>query len=141
MTKNDILDQVFEAAAKLELMQTVLSVLINTVEKEEATTQEKALHFAANQNMIGDFLHIVLDGVCSAIRILNKVQDGDSPPQDFKPSASLVNKVPIQDKIEKAGQDGGHKNVAELPLSINNHYIINQIEQLLTSISEEDRIQ
>ena len=63
MTKNDILDQIFVATSKLELMQTVLGVLINTVEKEEANTQEKALHFAANQDMISDFLHITLDGV------------------------------------------------------------------------------
>lgn len=75
MTKNDVLDQVFTATCKLELMQTVLGVLINTVEKEEANTQEKALHFAANQNMIGDFLHITLDGVCFAIQTLNGVYE------------------------------------------------------------------
>lgn len=77
MTKNDVLDQIFTATSKLELMQTVLGVLINTVEKEEANTQEKALHFAANQNMIGDFLHITLDGVCFAIHTLNEAY-GDS---------------------------------------------------------------
>lgn len=75
MTKNDILDQIFTATSKLELMQTVLGVLINTVEKEEANTQEKALHFAANQNMISDFLHITLDGVCFAIQTLNGVYE------------------------------------------------------------------
>ena len=58
-------------------MQTVLGALINTVEKEEANTQEKALHFAANQNMISDFLHITLDGVYFAIQTLNGVY-GDS---------------------------------------------------------------
>lgn len=73
MSKNDILDQVFTATSKLELIQTVLGVLINTVEKEEANTQEKALRFAANQNMIGDFLHITLDGVFFAIQTLNGV--------------------------------------------------------------------
>ena len=75
MSNNDILDQIFTATSKLELMQTVLGVLINTVEKEEANTQEKALHFAANQNMIGDFLHITLDGVCFAIQTLNEVYE------------------------------------------------------------------
>lgn len=75
MSKNDILDQIFTATSKLELMQTVLSTLINTVEEEEANTQEKALHFAANQNMIGDFLHITLDGVFFAIQTLNGVYE------------------------------------------------------------------
>lgn len=77
MTKNDVLDQIFTATSKLELMQTVLGVLIETVEKEEANTQEKALHFAANQNMISDFLHITLDGVYFAIQTLNEAY-GDS---------------------------------------------------------------
>ena len=35
MSENDILDQIFAATSKLELMQTVLGVLINTVEKED----------------------------------------------------------------------------------------------------------
>lgn len=77
MTKNDVLDQIFTATSKLELIQTVLGVLIETVEKEEANTQEKALHFAANQNMISDFLHITLDGVYFAIQTLNEAY-GDS---------------------------------------------------------------
>lgn len=71
MDRIDMLDQIFIATSKLELMQTVLGVLINTVEKEEANTQEKALRFAANQNMIDDFLHITLDGVYFAIQTLN----------------------------------------------------------------------
>lgn len=75
MDRTDILDQIFTATSKLELMQTVLGVLINTVEKEEANTQEKALHFAANQNMISDFLHITLDGVYFAIQTLNEVYE------------------------------------------------------------------
>lgn len=75
--RTDILDQIFTAVSKSELMQTVLGALINTVEKEEANTQEKALHFAANQNMISDFLHITLDGVYFAIQTLNGVY-GDS---------------------------------------------------------------
>lgn len=73
MSKNDILDQIFTATSKLELMQTVLGTLINTVEEEEANTQKKALRFAAKQNMIGDFLHITLDGVFFAIQTLNEV--------------------------------------------------------------------
>jgi len=78
----DMLDQIFIATSKLELMQTVLSVLINTVEKEEANTQEKALHFAANQNMISDFLHITLDGVYFAIQTLNEAQNSTEGKQD-----------------------------------------------------------
>lgn len=55
MTKNDILDQIFAATSKLELMQTVLGVLINAVEKEEVDTQEKALpaRRAANNEFRG----------------------------------------------------------------------------------------
>ena len=84
MSENDILDQIFTATSKLELMQTVLGVLINTVEKEEANTQEKALHFAANQNMIDDFLHITLDGVCFAIQALNEAYNNNEQDKEHK---------------------------------------------------------
>ena len=113
MTKNDILDQIFAATSKLELIQTVLSVLINTVEKEEANTQEKALHFAANQNMIDDFLHITLDGVCFAIQILNETY-GDS----------------------KEGEK--RKEIAELLSSIDNAWILDQIKRTIINIAKED---
>ena len=76
MSKNDMLDEVFNATCKLELMQTVLSTLINMVEKEEVKTPEQAMNFAVNQNVIGDFLHITLDGVCYATQILNDLQKG-----------------------------------------------------------------
>jgi hypothetical protein len=84
MDRIDILDQIFTATSKLELMQTVLGVLINTVEKEEANTQEKALHFAANQNMIDDFLHITLDGVCFAIQALNEAYNNNEQDKEHK---------------------------------------------------------
>lgn len=74
MSKNDILDQVFTATCKLELMQTVLSVLINMVEHEEIDKSEQAMHLAINQGVIDDFLHITLDGVCFAIQTLDKLQ-------------------------------------------------------------------
>ena len=113
VTKNDILDQIFAATSKLELIQTVLSVLINTVEKEEANTQEKALHFAANQNMIDDFLHITLDGVCFAIQALNEVYDDSE-------------------------QDKGRKEIAELLSSIDNTYVLDQIKRTIINIAKED---
>ena len=112
MTKNDILDQIFAATSKLELMQTVLSVLINTVEKEEVNTQEKALHFAANQNMIGDFLHITLDGVCFAIQALNEVYNDSE-------------------------QDKGREEIAELLSGIDNTYILDQIKRTIINITKE----
>lgn len=84
MDRIDILDQIFTATSKLELMQTVLGVLINTVEKKEANTQEKALHFAANQNMISDFLHITLDGVCFAIQALNEAYNNNEQDKEHK---------------------------------------------------------
>lgn len=113
MTKNDILDQIFTATSKLELMQTVLGVLINTVEKEEANTQEKALHFAANQDMISDFLHITLDGVYFAIQTLNKVYE-DSKENDER------------------------KEIAELLSGIDNTYILDQIKRTIINITKED---
>lgn len=76
MSKNDMLDEVFNATCKLELMQTMLGVLINMVEKEEVKTPEKAMNFSINQNVIGDLLHITLDGVCCATQILNDLQKG-----------------------------------------------------------------
>lgn len=84
MDRIDILDQIFTATSKLELMQTVLGVLINTVEKEEANTQEKALHFAANQDMISDFLHITLDGVYFAIQTLNEAYNNNEQDKEHK---------------------------------------------------------
>lgn len=113
MTENDILDQIFVATSKLELMQTVLGVLINTVEKEEANTQEKALHFAANQNMISDFLHITLDGVYFAIQALNEAQSNNE-------------------------QDEERKEIAELLSSIDNAYILDQIKQFTINMTKED---
>ena len=112
MTKNDILDQIFAVTSKLELIQTVLGVLINTVEKEEANTQEKALHFAANQNMIGDFLHITLDGVYFAIQTLNEAYNNNE-------------------------QDKGRKEIAELLSGIDNTYILDQIKRTIINITKE----
>ena len=112
MTKNDILDQIFVATSKLELMQTVLGVLINTVEKEEANMQEKALHFAANQDMISDFLHITLDGVHFAIQTLNEAYNNNE-------------------------QDKERKEIAELLSSIDNTYILDQIKQFAVNMTKE----
>lgn len=112
MTKNDILDQIFVATSKLELMQTVLVVLINTVEKEEANMQEKALHFAANQDMISDFLHITLDGVHFAIQTLNEAYNNNE-------------------------QDKERKEIAELLSSIDNTYILDQIKQFAVNMTKE----
>ena len=112
MSKNDILDQIFAATSKLELMQTVLSVLINTVEKEEANSQEKALHFAANQNMIGDFLHITLEGVYFAIQALNEVYNDSE-------------------------QDKERKEISELLSNIDNAWILDQIKQFIINMAKE----
>lgn len=112
MTENDILDQIFVATSKLELMQTVLGVLIETVEKEEANTQDGALYFAANQNMIDDFLHITLDGVYFAIQTLNEAY-GDS----------------------KEGKE--RKEIAEILSSIENAYILDQIKQFTINMTKE----
>ena len=112
MDRIDILDQIFVATSKLELIQTVLSVLINTVEKEEANTQEKALHFASNQNMIDDFLHITLDGVYFAIQTLNEAYNDSE-------------------------QDKERKEIAELLSSIDNAYILDQIKQFTINMTKE----
>lgn len=112
MSKNDILDQIFTATSKLELMQTVLGVLIETVEKEEANTQDEALHFAANQNMIDDFLHITLDGVYFAIQTLNEAYNDSE-------------------------QDEERKEIAELLSSIDNAYILDQIKQFTINMTKE----
>ena len=112
MSKNDILDQIFAATSKLELMQTVLGVLIETVEKEEANTQNGALHFAANQDMISDFLHITLDGVYFAIQTLNEAYNNNE-------------------------QDKERKELAELLSSIDNTYILDQIKQFAVNMTKE----
>ena len=47
-------------------MQTVLGVSINMTEKEE---------IVYNRDIISDFLHIALNGICRALEILNKIQE------------------------------------------------------------------
>ena len=113
MDRIDILDQIFTATSKLELMQTVLGVLIETVEKEKANTQDGALHFAANQNMIDDFLHITLDGVYFAIQTLNEAYNDSE-------------------------QDKGRKEIVELLSSIDNTWILEQIKRFTINITKED---
>ena len=54
----------------------MLGVLINMVEKIDVKTPEQAMEFAVNQNVIGDFLHITLDGINYATQILNDLQKG-----------------------------------------------------------------
>jgi hypothetical protein len=82
------------------------------VEKEEANTQDGALHFAANQNMIGDFLHITLDGVYFAIQTLNEAYNNNE-------------------------QDKGRKEIAELLSGIDNTYILDQIKRTIINITKE----
>lgn len=77
MSKNDILDQVFTATCKLELMRTVIETLINMVEDNgEIKTPEQAMDFAYIQGTIDDFLRITHDGVHFAIQTLNELQKG-----------------------------------------------------------------
>lgn len=77
MSKNDILDQVFTATCKLELMRTVIETLINMVEDNgDIKTPEQAVNFAYIQGTIDDFLHITHDGVHFAIQTLNSLQKG-----------------------------------------------------------------
>jgi hypothetical protein len=70
MAKNEMEDKMFEATAKLELMQTLISVLINMVEDSEVSTAEDAMYFAHKKDTIGDLLHITLDGVVEAKEVL-----------------------------------------------------------------------
>ena len=74
MSRNEILDKVFEATAKLELMQVLLGDLIDTVEDRDAKTPEGAMYFASQQDKIGSFLHIALDGVFYSIKLLEETQ-------------------------------------------------------------------
>lgn len=77
MSKNDILDQVFTATCKLELMRTVIETLISMVENNgKIKTPEQAMGFAYIQGTIDDFLHITHDGVHFAIQTLNELQKG-----------------------------------------------------------------
>lgn len=74
ISRNDMLDEIFEATCKLELISTVAGDLINTVDEEPASTPEGAMYFAINQDKISDFLHIILDGLNYSIKILNGLQ-------------------------------------------------------------------
>lgn len=66
--QDNILDTVFTATSKFELMRTVIGFPINMVEREKSTTAEKAMQFPANSEVMDDFFHIVLDGVHDSIR-------------------------------------------------------------------------
>ena len=77
MSKNEILDTVFIATGKLELIKTVVETLINMVEDNgEIKTAEQAMNFAYIQGTIDDFLHITHDGVYFAIQTLDELQKG-----------------------------------------------------------------
>lgn len=75
MNENYILDKVFEANAKLELMQVLIGDLINKVEDKKADTPESAIYFASQQDTIASFLHIVLDGIFYSIKLLEEAQE------------------------------------------------------------------
>lgn len=63
MLKDDILNGVFGAVAKLELMNTLLGVLIDTVEDCKVGTVEENALFASKRDMICDLLHIAVDDI------------------------------------------------------------------------------
>lgn len=69
MNGNYIYDKIFEASAKLELMQALIGDLINKTEKMRVDT------FAVQQDTITSFLHIALDGICHSIKILDEAQE------------------------------------------------------------------
>lgn len=75
MNENYILDKVFEANAKLELMQALIGDLINKTEKIKSYDAESAMYFASQQDTITSFLHIALDGICYSIKLLDEVQE------------------------------------------------------------------
>lgn len=68
MRTNEIYDKIFEASAKLELMQALVGDLINKAEKMRAET------FTVQQDTITSFLHIALDGICDCIKMLDEAQ-------------------------------------------------------------------
>lgn len=77
MSKNEMLDEVFTATCKLELIKTVIETLIDMVEDvEEVHTTEGAMNFSYIHGTIDDFLHITHDGVYFAIQTLNGLQKG-----------------------------------------------------------------
>lgn len=75
MSKNDILNKVFDATAKLELMQALIGDLINKVDEKDAKTSEGAMYFASQQGTISSFLHIALDGIYDSIKLLEEAQE------------------------------------------------------------------
>lgn len=75
MRENYILDKVFEANAKLELMQALIGDLINKTEKIKSYDEESAMYFASQQDTITSFLHIALDGICDSIKLLEEAQE------------------------------------------------------------------
>ena len=75
MKDNYVSDKIFEASAKLELMQALIGDLINKTEKIKSYDAESAMYFASQQDTITSFLHIALDGLCDSIKLLEEVQE------------------------------------------------------------------
>lgn len=76
MEKNEILNKVFDATAKLELMQTLIGVIVDLTESTaEISTPEAAMYFASQRGKIIDLLHIVFDGVFDAKLLLEKLNN------------------------------------------------------------------
>lgn len=74
MSKDDILNGVFGAVAKLELMNTLLGVLIDTVEDCKVGTVEENALFASKRRIIGDLLHIAVDDIYDITQALDALK-------------------------------------------------------------------
>ncbi len=76
MEKNEILNKVFEATSKLELMETLIGVIVDLTESTaEISTKETAMYFASQRGKIIDLLHIVFDGVYDTKLLLGKLNE------------------------------------------------------------------
>lgn len=80
-------DKISESDVKLELVGTVLDILIQMVNIEEADVLKKVGTFANYQRAINDVLHIALEGLHYSAEILSGVNRGDLCKKKEKGSA------------------------------------------------------
>lgn len=111
-------DNIFEATAKLELMQTLTADLINKVEHTKADTPERAMYFATQQDTIADFLHILLDGIFDSIQILEATEATQDESDELNCYKRLI--IKTLDKIESSETLQKILTVAQTHLQIQN---------------------
>lgn len=77
MDKTQIENSIFDATARLELMQTLLDLTIDTVEEDLSGLSKApvAVYLTNQRGKIIDLLHIAFNGISDVVGILEKLNE------------------------------------------------------------------